>query len=50
MALFKGEITMTGGLKDEKWLNYMKSKGMVWNPVGPIDSQGSIFQFKDEAF
>ncbi len=50
MGLFKGEITMTGGLKDEKWLNYMKSKGMVWNPVGPIDLKVLYFNLKMKPF
>lgn len=50
MALFKGEITMTGGLKDEKWLNYMKSKGMVWNPVGPIDLKVLYFNLRKKPF
>ena len=50
MALFKGEITMTGGLKDSKWLKYMESKGMVWNRVGPIDLKVLYFNLKMKPF
>jgi len=50
MALLKGEISMTGGLKDSKWLKYMESKGMVWNRVGPIDLKVLYFNLKMKPF
>jgi peptide/nickel transport system substrate-binding protein len=50
MALLKGEIGGYYGLADNKWLKYIKTKGIIVNPVGPTDLKALYFNTKIKPF
>lgn len=50
MALLKGEIATTLGLYNNRWLQHMKSKGIIIEPLGPIDLKALYFNLKIKPF
>lgn len=49
-ALLKGDIAVTLGLYDGKWLNYMRSNGLVVEPLMPIDLKALYFDIREKPF
>jgi peptide/nickel transport system substrate-binding protein len=50
LALLKGEIAVTLGAYDGKWLDYIKSKGIIVEPWGPADVKALWFNLKMKPF
>jgi peptide/nickel transport system substrate-binding protein len=50
IALLKGEIAGTRGADDFKWINHMKSKGILAEPMGPADLKALYFNLKAKPF
>jgi len=51
LALLKGELDAAfSPAQDKKWLNYMKSKGLLVDRMGPIDLKGLYFNLKIKPF
>lgn len=50
LALLKGEIAACKGLDDHKWLSYVKSKGILIEPMGPTDLKALFFTLKMKPF
>jgi peptide/nickel transport system substrate-binding protein len=50
IALLKGEIAGTKGIDDQKWIEHMKSKGMIAEPSGPADLKALYFNLKMKPF
>jgi len=49
-ALLRGEIAATLGLYDAKWLRYMRSQGIIVDPMGPTDLKALYFNLKIKPF
>jgi peptide/nickel transport system substrate-binding protein len=50
IALLDGEIAGTKGTDDYKWLQHMKSKGIIVEPMGPADLKALYFNLKVKPF
>lgn len=50
IALLKGEIAGFRGVYDYKWLQHMKSKGIVIEPTGPMDLKALYFNLRVKPF